>query len=45
MTTDKAPYFYAAYALVWGALLAYAIFIGMRVRTLEDRIAKRDPPR
>ena len=41
MTTDKAPYFYAAYALVWGALMAYAIWIGLRVKSLEDRIGKK----
>ena len=47
MTTDKAPYFYAGYALVWGVLVLYAVWIGMRVRAIEERLSKprrSDPP-
>jgi CcmD family protein len=41
LTTDKAPYFYAAYALIWVALVLYVGWIGMRVRSLEERLEAR----
>ena len=44
MTTDKAPYFYAAYALVWLALVAYVAWLGTRVKTLEDKLEKGPRP-
>ena len=40
MTTDKAPYFYAAYSIVLGLLLAYVGFLAFKVKTLEDRLKK-----
>lgn len=33
-------YFYAAYGLVWGAVLLYAGWIGTRVRALEQKLDK-----
>ena len=43
MTPDKAPYFYAAYGLVWAALVLYVGWIGMRVRALEARLDAKRP--
>lgn len=44
MTTDKAPYFYAAYGIVWLALMLYVAWIGTRVRALEERIGRTRAP-
>lgn len=38
--TDKAPYFFAAYALVWGAIAAYIGWLGTRVKALEKKLAR-----
>lgn len=41
MTTDKAVYFYAAYGIVLGVLVAYIGWLGMKVKSLEEKLGKR----
>ena len=38
--SDKAGYFFAAYGIVWIAVLGYTIWIATRVRSLEERILR-----
>ena len=38
--TEKAPYFYAAYAIVLGILVAYVGFLALKIKALEDRLKK-----
>lgn len=35
----SAPFVIAAYALMWGALLVYVVFITLRLRKSESQIA------
>lgn len=36
---SKHPYFFAAYAVVWAVLFAYALWLGSRIRSLEQKVA------
>lgn len=36
---SKHPYFFAAYAVVWAVLFAYALWLGARIRSLEQKVA------
>lgn len=36
---SKHPFFFAAYAVVWAVLFAYAIWLGTRIRSLEQKVA------
>lgn len=37
---NKAPYFYAAYAVVWAVLFGYAAWIARRVKALEEKLGR-----
>ena len=36
----KAPYFYAAYSIVWAVLFGYAFWIAQRVKAIEDKLER-----
>jgi CcmD family protein len=36
---SKHPYFFAAYAVVWAVLFGYALWLGSRIRALEQKVA------
>jgi CcmD family protein len=35
---SKHPYFFAAYGVVWAVLFAYALWLGSRIRSLEQKV-------
>ena len=39
--SDKAGYFFAAYGIVWIAVLGYTVWIATRLRSLEDRMSRK----
>ncbi len=41
----NAGYFYAAYGLVWLAVVLYAGWLASRISALEERLARRDDRR
>lgn len=36
---SKHPYFFAAYGVVWAVLFGYALWLGSRIRSLEQKVA------